>query len=137
MVIYVKNVENIVNDILNDNYFIANIEFNTPKELEDLFYTLYGSHKKNNLDELIKNYNIYNEKIILLKKTNLIKKKFETLNKQKLIMTTIIKDKKKLYFDNPFILKNNENYKRNVKNCVKTILSELQYENNERMKMYR
>ena len=130
-------MENIVNDILNDNYFIANIEFNTPEELEDLFYTLYGSHKKNNLDELIKNYNIYNEKIILLKKTNLIKKKFETLNKQKLIMTTIIKDKKKLYFDNPFILKNNENYKRNVKNCVKTILSELQYENNERMKMYR
>ena len=95
---------------------------------------LYGKKLNNNIRKV---YDIHNNKIVLLKKNNKIKSYFENDGSVLVSTQVVTSNGEDVYFENSFLIKKNKRTKTNIKSYIKELLSLIDIENNELMKMYR
>lgn len=121
------------NDIVNENYFFADLNINED-DFRTMMKNLYGKKLNNNIRKV---YDIHNNKIVLLKKNNKIKSYFENDGSVLVSTQVVTSNGEDVYFENSFLIKKNKRTKTNIKSYIKELLSLIDIENNELMKMYR
>lgn len=121
------------NDIVNNNYFFVDLNINE-NDFRTMMKNLYGKKLNNNSRKV---YDIHNNKIVLLKKNNKIKSYFENDGSVLVSTQVVTSNGEDVYFENSFLIKKNKRTKTNIKSYIKELLSLIDIENNELMKMYR